>query len=117
MYTFQAKKGIKFGMKEENSLINDKSLEALNSLIDVIYSNNNKGNELDEKIKKEYYELLKASGKYTDDEISKLIKKISKGYDRDKNQKNVEELATHAKSLNDGEKYLLDNIKGEKNAR
>ena len=105
-------------MKEKNSLINDKSLEALNSLIDVVYSNNNKASKKKKKIERKYYEVLKSSGKYTDDEIKELLKKVSsKGFSREKNQKNVKELAKYAKNLNDGEKYLLENIKGEKDAR
>lgn len=108
-------------MKEENSLINDNSIEALNNLIDIIYSKDNgeniEGTELDKDIEKKYHELLKSYGKYTDEEINELLKKIPKGYNRKKNQKNVEELAKHANSLNDGEKLLFDVIKGENNAR
>ena len=79
-------------MKEEkNSLINEESLEALQSLIDIIYPRDKKGSKSNEKsgeLAEKYKELLKLSENYTDEEIKEMLKDIPNNYDRAENQKN-----------------------------
>jgi len=96
---------------KKNSLINEESLEALKSLINVIYPEDNKerkSNEKNGELAVKYKELLKLSEKYTDEEIKEILKNIPNNYNRAENQKNAENLANLATNLNIGEDYLVD---------